>query len=268
MSFSSYFSLHSSLSLFITTSPSLYISISLNLSVSLHAASPLPPLPLYPILSSPSYNLSLSSFPFLRRILRPLPASRAPQSIASALARIETCIIEVAAWMAINDLQLNAEKSQAILFQPLKHGVNKQPEVCVEFAGRRIALSTIVRNLGVVFDSRLSMEEQVAQTAKSCYYQLRNIGQIRSSITEGACRTLVHALVTSRLDYGNGLLYGIPQATLQRLQRIQNCAARLIIRTPKYEHITPVLRRLYLLPVRQRTLFKLLVLTYSLHLTT
>ena len=120
-------------------------------------------------------------------------------SIESALARIETCIIEVAAWMARNDLKLNAEKSQAILFQPLKHGVNKQPEVCVEVAGRRIALSTSVRNLGVVFDSRLSMEEQVAQTAKSCYYQLRNIGQIRSSITEGACRTLVHALVTSRL---------------------------------------------------------------------
>ena len=70
--------------------------------------------------------------------------------------------------MAINDLKLNAEKSQAILFQPLKHGVNKQPEVCVEVAGRRIALSTSVRNLGVVFDSRLSMEEQVAQTSKSC----------------------------------------------------------------------------------------------------
>ena len=115
---------------------------------------------------------------------------------------------------------------------------------------------------GVVFDSRLSMEAQVAQTAKSCYYQLRNIGQIRSSITEGACRTLVHALVTSRLDYGNGLLYGIPQATLQRLQRIQNCAARLITRTRKYEHITPVLRLLHWLPIRQRTLYKLLVLTY------
>ena len=177
-------------------------------------------------------------------------------SIESALARIETCIIEVVAWMARNDLKLNAEKSQAILFQPLKHGVNKQPEVCVEVASRRIALSTSVRNLGVVF------EEQVAQTAKSCYYQLRNIGQIRSSITEGACRTLVHALVTCRLDYGNGLLYGIPQATLQRLQRIQNCAARLITRTRKYEHITPVLRRLHWLPVCQRTLYKLLVLTY------
>ena len=91
-------------------------------------------------------------------------------SIESALATIETCIIEVAAWMARNDLKLNAEKSQAILFQPLKHGVNKQPEVCVEVAGRRIALSTSVRNLGVVFDSRLSMEAQVAQTGHSLKY--------------------------------------------------------------------------------------------------
>ena len=105
-------------------------------------------------------------------------------SIESALARIETCIIDVAAWMARNDLTLNAEKSQAITFHPSKHRVNKQPQVCVEIAGHRIALSTSVRNLGVVFDSRLSMGEQVAQTAKSCYYQLRNIGQIRSSITK------------------------------------------------------------------------------------
>ena len=72
----------------------------------------------------------------------------------------------------------------------------------------------------------------------------------------------MHALVTSRLDYGNGLLYEIPQVTLQRLRRIQNCATRLTTRTRKYEHITPVLRRLHWLPVRQRTLLKLLVLTY------
>ena len=84
-------------------------------------------------------------------------------SIESALARTETCIIEVTAWMDRNDLKLNAEKSQAILFKPAKHRVNKQPEVCVEIAGHRIPLSTSVRNLGVVFDSRLSMEEQVAK---------------------------------------------------------------------------------------------------------
>ena len=150
-------------------------------------------------------------------------------SIESTLARIETCIIEVAAWMARNDLKLNAEKSQVIIFQLSKNRVNKQLEVCVEIAGHQIALSTGVHNLGVVFDSR--MEEQVAQTAKSCYYQLRNIAQIRSAISEGACRTLVHALDKSRLDHGNGLLYGIPTTTTNTQLCRSYCDAYTKVRT-------------------------------------
>ena len=71
------------------------------------------------------------------------------------------------------------------------------------------------------------MQAQVAQIAKSCYHQILNIGQIRSSITDDACKTLVHAFVTARLGYANALLYGLPQTTLQRLQRVQNCAAVL-----------------------------------------
>ena len=86
-------------------------------------------------------------------------------------------------------------------------------------------------NVYHIMASGLTMQAQVAQIAKSCYHQIRNIGQIRSSITDEACKTLVHALVTARLDYANALLYGLPQTTLQRLQRVQNCAARLVSRT-------------------------------------
>ena len=80
----------------------------------------------------------------------------------------------------------------------------------------------------MLFDNNLKMEHQIANTVKSCYYQIRNIGQIRLHLTEESCKTLVHALVTSRLDYGNALLYGLPQRALQRLQKLQNCAAPLI----------------------------------------
>ena len=72
------------------------------------------------------------------------------------------------------------------------------------------------------------MKAQVSQIAKSCYHQIRNIGQIRSSITDDACNTLVYVLVTARLDYANALLYVLPHTTLQRFQRVQNCAARLV----------------------------------------
>ena len=117
-----------------------------------------------------------------------------------------------------------------------------------------------VRNLEVILDSGLTTQAQVAQTAKSCYHQIRNIGQIRSSITNNACKTLVHALVTARLDYRNALLYGLPQTTRQRLQ---NCAGRLVCRTRKYDHITPVLQHLHWLPICVRPAYKVLLFVSS-----
>ena len=106
------------------------------------------------------------------------------------------------------------------------------------------------------------MQAQVAQIAKSGYHQIR-IGRIRSSITDVACKTLVHALVTARLGYANAPLYGLPQTTLQRLQRVQNCAARLVSRTRKYDHITPVLQHLHWLPICVRPTYKMLLFAYS-----
>lgn len=73
----------------------------------------------------------------------------------------------------------------------------------------------------------------------------------------------MHALVTSRLDYGNGLLCGLPDTLTNRLQKVQNCAARLITRTGRREEMTPVREQLHWLPVRQRCQYKILMYTYK-----
>ena len=99
-------------------------------------------------------------------------------------------------------------------------------------------------------DKTLSMEQQVRAVTKSCFHQIRNIGKIRPFITENACKTLVCSLVTSRLDYGNALLYGVNNCILSKLQRVQNTAARFISRRKKHESITPVLISLHWLPVQ------------------
>ena len=75
--------------------------------------------------------------------------------------------------------------------------------------------------------------------------------------------TLVHAFISSRLDYCNSLLVGVGEGLLQKIQRVQNAAARLVTGTRKYEHITPVLRALHWLPIRQRIFFKIAVPVYK-----
>ena len=176
--------------------------------------------------------------------------------------KLELCVAEVAAWLTKKLLKLNTEKSEAIVFSPAKQRDSLPVDVYITIAGHRIQPSSCVRSLGVQFDSNLKMEHQIANTVKSCYYQITNIGRIRPHLTEESCKILVQALGTSRLDYGNALLHGLPQTALQRLQKVQNSAARLITRTRNYEHITPVLQRLHWLPVHLRPTYKVLLFTY------
>ena len=77
----------------------------------------------------------------------------------------------------------------------------------------------------------------------------------------GSTKILVHAFVSCRLDNGNVLLYGLLKYLIERLQAVMNCAARLILCKQKYDHITPLLIELHWLPVSQRIVFKILLLT-------
>ena len=112
-------------------------------------------------------------------------------------------------------------------------------------------------------DSKLDMTQHVNALCQSSYLQLRQIGRIRKYITTDATKTLVNALVTSKTDYCNSLLHGIPKCTLQKLQRVQHAAARIITKTSRFDHISPVLKELHWLPVHRRIEFKILSLTYK-----
>ena len=78
------------------------------------------------------------------------------------------------------------------------------------------------------------------------FFQLRQLWAVRRSLTTEAAHTLVHAFVSSRLDYCNSLLFNVGK---ERLQGIQNAAARLVTGSRKYDHIAPVLRSLHWLPI-------------------
>ena len=74
---------------------------------------------------------------------------------------------------------------------------------------------------------------------------------------------MIQAFVSSPLDYCNSLLYGLPQVQIDKIQRVQNAAARLIFEQPKFCHITPVLSQLHWLPIKYRIEFKILLMTFK-----
>ena len=109
----------------------------------------------------------------------------------------------------------------------------------------------------------LSFQQHVSRTCQICYLNLHRISYVHNYLSQDALKTLISAFVLSRIDYCNSLLAGCPKQLIHKLKKVQNNAARLICRTPKSDHISPVLHTLHWLPVEQRIEHKLLLLAFK-----
>ncbi len=161
--------------------------------------------------------------------------------------------------MCHNFLQLNKEKTEVIALG------NKDEVVKVNayLDSRGQTTKNQLKNLVLILETDLSFSSHVKAVTKSAYFHFKNIARIRCFVSSQDLEKLVHAFITSRVDYCNGLLTGLPEKTIRQLQLIQNAAARILTRTRKYEHITPVLRSLHWLPVTFRIYFKVPLLIYK-----
>ena len=185
-----------------------------------------------------------------------------PAEISHSLENLESCVTDIKNWMAVNFLKLNDDKTEILLLGS-KHSLSNVPSISVKVGELEITSQSFVKNLGAYFDSTLSMENFVAQKCKTAAYYLRCISHIRKYLDSDSTKTLVHALVTSRLDYANSLLLGSNKMYLSKLQMVQNSAARLIMRVDRRSHITPVLKTLHWLPIEHRITYKIIVLCFN-----
>ena len=164
--------------------------------------------------------------------------------------------------MTSSKLKLNEEKTEIIAIGR-KNAIDSLGASTVNIAGTQIDVVSAgsVRSLGVLFDSSLSMN--VTALCKSIHFHLRNIGKIRHLIDTDTAKLLINSFVASRLDYCNSFLAEVPRCQVNRLQKLQNKAARIVSRTKPTCHITPVLRELHWLPVEFRIKFKVLCFAYG-----
>ncbi len=114
----------------------------------------------------------------------------------------------------------------------------------------------------MLFDSNLSFDSHVSSICKTAFVHLKNISKLRPMLSMSNAEMSIHALMTSRLDYCNALLGGC-SARINKLQMVQNAAARDLTRTRKYDYISPVLSTLHWLPIKHCIDFKILLITYK-----
>ena len=163
--------------------------------------------------------------------------------------------------MLLNNLRLNNDNTELLVLHA-KHRP-KPPLDSITVGDATVEPTSSARNIGVVFDDTMSFEEHVNELCRTAFYHIRNISRIRPCLSIDSTKALVHALVTSRLDYCNALLYGLPDYLIQRQQYVMNAAAKVIICKRKFDHVTPLLIELHCLPVRQRIVFKILLYTFK-----
>ena len=178
-----------------------------------------------------------------------------------AVSNIERCVLEIDHWMLVNRLKLNKDKTELLLISAKHLPVPIVQEISV--VSETIRSSQKARNIGVTFDNHFLFNDHVASICKSSFYHLRNISYIRKYLSSTTTEILVHAFVSSKLDYCNSLLYGLPNYQVKKLQHVQNTTARLISLSRKHEYITPILLNLHWLPKHYRIVFKILLITYK-----
>ena len=154
--------------------------------------------------------------------------------------------------MYSNKLKLNAEKTEILpvashdcLSSLGRDSVSSVGRDSVDIGGKHIPFRSSVRNLGVHLDQTLSLQQQIGSVCRTAYLELRRIASIRSYLTHRATAQLVSSTIISRLDYFNSTLAGLLLKQISRLQRVQNNAAKLVLRKSKYDHVTPLLQELH-----------------------
>jgi hypothetical protein len=180
----------------------------------------------------------------------------------TAIAQMECCVNDIRAWMRDNKLKLNDDKTELLIITTARQA-HKVTIDHIKIGDCTVKAVPIAKNLGATFDNTMTLNNHVTALIKSCNFQLRSVGQARKFLTQKAADKIIHAFISSRLDCGNSLLYNLPEYQLQRVQRVQNTAARILTKTHKFDHISPVLDSLHWLPIQKRIEFKILILTFK-----
>jgi hypothetical protein len=188
--------------------------------------------------------------------------SLSPSSFSTQIHRLEDCLTALHAWCCHNSLSLNPDKSDSVLFGTRQRSHSFSAVTTVNVAGSVVPLADHVKLLGVTLDDRLSMDKHVNEVSRACFYHLRALRHIRSSVSASDANMIACSVVGSKLDYANTVLYGVSAKNVTRLQRVQNALARCVVDSKVHRSSNALLQQLHWLPIQYRIDYKLAKLAF------
>ena len=192
-----------------------------------------------------------------------LHMSAPPDIIYELLHSMQSCISDAKALASANMLKQNDYKTELMLVtSKISKHLHSLP-TSITLRNAQIPFKPSVKNLGFTLDCHLTMNARESNIARTCYFELCRLASIRRLMTSTATATLVSAFVLSIIDYCNSLLFGSTHDVTFHLQRIQNYAARVIVRIPMSSSIITHLKSLNWLPVKVRGTYKIASLCYN-----
>ena len=176
--------------------------------------------------------------------------------------RVTRCVdLVMTRWMRSNRLRLNSDKTEVIWVSTSRRQ-HQLPVWPMLIDGSLVHPVRTVRNLGVFIDADLVMRSHVTRVVGQCFAVLRQLRLISRLLSPSTLKTVVVALVLSRLDYANSVLTGLPAYLVKRLQSVLNASARLIYGLRRFDHVSNALMSLHWLRIPERIQFKLAVLVH------
>ena len=172
------------------------------------------------------------------------------------------CLKEITKWMNINFLKINGDKTEILLLFP-QSIANRVIINGTMFGNQCIRFSKEVKNVGVTLDQNLTLDKHINKIVSHSHKLLKDIGRIRNVLSNKHTEMLVHAVISSRLDYCNSLFFNLKQQNIFKLQKVQNAAARLVARIRKRDSVRCKMKELHWLRVESRVIFKLILIVYK-----
>ena len=181
----------------------------------------------------------------------------------SAKANLEEDLRLVAKWCSTNELLINPEKTKFLLIGTPQLLKKLPSSMTLSFLGKDINPVFSAKDLGVILDWHLTYNEHIKRLVSSCTAKLCQINRVKDSFDKETLKFIISSLVISKLFYCSSTWSNTSSTNISKLQEVQNFACRIITNTRKFDHITPALRQISWLPVKEQLLLRDSIMTYK-----